>query len=97
MSRLLFPGCPLYFQEKEAIDSASSQSLVVELSTVARTSRKMSQLLLVAGPQEVVISSRQIYKVTRAFVRSNSRIESLSPHRKCCAGCSLLQDPQKGQ
>ena len=32
------------------------------------------RLLLVAGPWEVVISSRQIIKVTRAFGRSSSRV-----------------------
>ena len=32
------------------------------------------RLLLVAGPWEVVISSRQIFKVTRAFGSSNSRV-----------------------
>ena len=31
-------------------------------------------LLLVAGPSEVVMSSRQIYKVTRAFGSSSSRV-----------------------
>ena len=32
------------------------------------------RLLLAAGPWEVVISSRQIFKVTRAFGRSNSQV-----------------------
>ena len=47
----------------------SSQCLAIGLSTAARTCR----LLLAAGPWEVVISSRQIFKVTRAFGSSSSR------------------------
>ena len=53
------------------MDRASSQCLVIGLSTAAR---RWHRLLLVAGPWEVVISSRQIFKVTRAFVSSNSRV-----------------------
>ena len=53
---------------------ASSQCLVVGLSTAARTCRKVAMLLLVAGPWEVVMSSRQIYKVIRAFGSSSSRV-----------------------
>ena len=32
------------------------------------------RLLLVAGPWEVVICSRQIFKLTRSFCRSSSRV-----------------------
>ena len=53
---------------------ASSQCLVVELSTAARTCRRCHWLLLVARPWEVVMSSRQIYKVSRAFGSSSSRV-----------------------
>ena len=47
---------------------------VAGLSIAARTCRKMAQLLLVAGPWEVVMSSRQIYKVNREFGSSSSRV-----------------------
>ena len=48
---------------------ASCQCLVIGLSTEAR---RWHRLLLVAGPWEVVISSRQIFKLTRAFGISSS-------------------------
>ena len=35
---------------------------------------RLHRLFLVAGPWEVVMSSRQIYKVTGAFARSGSRV-----------------------
>ena len=51
---------------------ASHPCLVIGLSTVARTCRKVAQAAPVAGPWEVVMSSRQNYKVTRAFGSSSS-------------------------
>ena len=71
---------------------ASSQCLVIGLSTAARTCRKVAlailnlvfQLILCfffligwfpsAGPWEVVMSSRQTFKLTRAFGSSSSRV-----------------------
>ena len=38
---------------------------------------RWNRLLLVAGPWEVVISSRQIFKVTRAFGSRQSRVHEL--------------------
>ena len=51
---------------------ASSQCLVAGVSTAARTCRNLAQAAPVAGPWEVVMSSRQNYKVTRAFGSSSS-------------------------
>ena len=48
--------------------------MVIGLSIAARTCRKVARLLLVSGPWEVVISSRQIFKLTRAFSSSHSRV-----------------------
>ena len=53
---------------------ASSQCLVAGLVIAARTYREWHRLLLVAGPWEVVICSRQIFKLTRSFCRSSSRV-----------------------
>ena len=52
----------------------SSQCLVIGVSTAARTCRKVAQVLLVAGLSKVVMGSRQIYKVSRAFGSSSSRV-----------------------
>ena len=56
------------------MDKASSQCLVIGLSTAARTYRKVSQATPSCRAWEVVISSRQIFKVTRAFGSSRSRV-----------------------
>ena len=53
---------------------ASSQCLVVGLSIAARTCRKVAQAAPSCRAWEVIISSRQIFKVTRAFGSSNSRV-----------------------
>lgn len=58
---------------------ASSQCLVIGLSTEAR---RWHRLLLVAGPWEVVMSSRQIFKLTRAFGISSSRVCELPGGRE---------------
>ena len=49
---------------------ASSQCLFIGFSTAARTCRKVT----VATPWEVVMNFRQIYKVSKAFGSSSSRV-----------------------
>ena len=56
------------------MDRFSSQCLVVGLTTEARTYRKVAQATPSCRSWEVVISSRQIFKVTRAFGSSHSRV-----------------------
>ena len=56
---------------------ASSQCLVAELSTATRTYRKVAQATPVCKALEMVISSKQIFNVTRAFGSSSSRVHEL--------------------
>ena len=56
------------------MDRASSECLVIGLSITARTCRKVAQATPRYRALEVVMSSRQIYKVTRAFGSSSSRV-----------------------
>ena len=50
---------------------ANNHCLVIGLSMAAG---RWHRLLLVSGPWEMVINSRQIFKVTRAFGSSKSRV-----------------------
>ena len=52
---------------------ASSQCLAVGLSTQQGPAGRWNRLLLVIGPWEV-ISSKQMFKVIRAFGSSDSRM-----------------------
>ena len=60
--------------EKGATGRASSQCLVAEVLTAARTCRKFSLATLVAGPWEMVMSLKQIDRVPRPFGSGSSRV-----------------------
>lgn len=57
----------------EAMGRTSNQWLLAGLLTVARTCRKLAQVL-VAGLWEVVMRLMQIYMVLRSFVSGSSRV-----------------------
>ena len=73
MSRLLSQNAQCVFRETEKVGRASSQCLVIGLSIAARSCRKVAQ----ATPSCRALgidSSRQIFKVTRAFGSISSRV-----------------------